>query len=106
MEVNVRVRREHDGVCDPVAAPHELREAPLQNGRRLSLVLRAEFGDSHVVQTSVTRERYTAVNPPSTAQTAPVTYDASSEARNAMAAATSSGPPIRPSGMRRFASAS
>jgi RNA polymerase sigma-70 factor, ECF subfamily len=41
----------------------------------------------------------TAVSPPSTVQTAPVTYDASSEARNAITAATSSGRPIRPSGI-------
>jgi RNA polymerase sigma-70 factor, ECF subfamily len=41
----------------------------------------------------------TAVSPPSTVHTAPVTYDASSEARNAITAATSSGRPMRPSGI-------
>jgi RNA polymerase sigma-70 factor (ECF subfamily) len=40
----------------------------------------------------------TAVSPPSTVHTAPVTYDASPEARNAMTAATSSGRPMRPRG--------
>ena len=70
MEVDVRVRGEHDRVVDPVTALRELREAPLEHSRLLSVVLRDEFGDSHVVQSPARPERYTAVSPPSTAQTA------------------------------------
>jgi hypothetical protein len=40
-----------------------------------------------------------AVWPPSTANTAPVTYDASSEARNSAAAASSAGSASRPIGI-------
>ena len=47
-----------------------------------------------------------AVIPPSTAQTAPVTYEASSDARKAMTAATSSARPVRPRGIPRSASSS
>ena len=46
-------------------------------------------------------ENQTAVMPPSAAHTAPVTYGAWSDARNAITAATSSGSPARPSGMPR-----
>ena len=38
--------------------------------------------------------------PPSTDQAAPTTFDAASEQRNAITAATSSSDPIRPSGTR------
>ena len=41
-----------------------------------------------------------AVNPPSTTYAAPVTYDASSEARKSATFATSSGLPQRPVGIR------
>jgi magnesium transporter len=44
--------------------------------------------------------RYCAVQPPSTTRLVPVTSEAPGEARNTTAAATSSGRPMRPSGMR------
>ena len=44
--------------------------------------------------------RHTIVNPPLTDSVCPVTNPASSDARNATAAATSSGRPIRPIGPR------
>src|SRR6266487_3215759 len=104
MEIDIRSGCEDERVGHRVAAARELREPPIEHRSRLLLGLCGELCDGHGGQTRFRPRRYTAVSPPSTAQTAPVTYAASSEARNAMTAATSSGRPIRPSGTRRFAS--
>jgi RNA polymerase sigma-70 factor (ECF subfamily) len=88
----VIVLRDVEGwTSDEVCAALELTEA---NQRVLLHRARAK------VQAAL--EEYldqTAVSPPSTVHTAPVTYEASSDARKAMTAATSSGRPMRPSGI-------
>jgi len=73
MQVDVPAGGERERLSQVVAAARQLGEAPLEYGFSLVLTRCAEFCDGHAEQTRMPPGRYTAVNPPSTAQTAPVT---------------------------------
>src|SRR4051812_43963359 len=73
-----------------------------QRAGQTGLDLLGGDGGGHV-RFSLFRGCGQALSPPSTTSVAPVTYEASSEARKRMQAATSSGVPARRAGMRSVA---